>query len=187
MGACAHQPMGVISVGAVREPPLHHIQGRSDQGMASPDKNTTPQPEVAESRESALNIQNSAFRTPHFALRIGAVLAFSALLLFLAYQSRPSYAITVGTPTDSPLYDGFWDPERTPGENPPYKTYRWSRGYGTITFRDIGTGPYRVSLTLNAARPPGIPPAHLEIKSRDTTLLNIDPAPALSTYTFTVP
>jgi hypothetical protein len=115
------------------------------------------------------------------------VLTLSAFLLFLAYQARPSYAITVGTATDGPLYHGFWDPERTPGENPPYKTYRWSRGYGTVTFRDIGTGPYEVALTLNGARPPGIAPAHLEIKARDTTLLNIDPAAALATYTFTVP
>jgi hypothetical protein len=138
-------------------------------------------------QHSALSTQNTRFPIPNSALPIGAVLALSALLLFLAYQFRPSYAVTIGTATDGPLYDGFWEPERTPGENPPYKTYRWSRGYGTITFQDAGHGSYQVVVTVNGARPPGIPPAHLEVKSRGTTLLDIDPAPALATYTFTVP
>jgi hypothetical protein len=114
--------------------------------------------------------------------------ALSALLLVLAFGVRPSYRLAFGSPTDAPLIDGFWNAERTPpGFDAGYTTFRWTEAYSTVLLRDIGPGPYRVDLRLNATRPPEAPSATLKLEVGGSTLLETTPVPSLATYSITVP
>ncbi len=112
----------------------------------------------------------------------------STLLVLLAYQVRPSYNIVFGTPTDVPLLDGFHTGEFVPqNTNLGYRTFRWMEGYGRVTFADVGTQPFTAILTVNGARPAGQVPPMLRVQVAGSALLDVQPPPALSTYTFTVP
>lgn len=110
------------------------------------------------------------------------------LLIVAAYQARPSYDIQFGTPTDGPLLDGFQGGERVPANVAlGYQTFRWTSGYSTVTFRDVGAQPFTATLTVNGSRPAGQPPPRLVVKAAGQTLLDAQPPPGLSSQTFTVP
>ncbi|HVG00567.1 MAG TPA: hypothetical protein VND68_12070, partial [Chloroflexia bacterium] len=112
----------------------------------------------------------------------------ACLLVVLGYQTRPSYEIVVGSPTDAPLLDGFSGAEHVPeGVDLGYKTFRWLGSYGRVVLSDLGARPYSASLTVNGARPPGTPPPLLTAQVSGQTLLSVQPPPNVETYTFAVP
>ncbi len=130
----------------------------------------------AEVRSVVLRLLNPA---------IYAAMLAAALLVAVAYQVRPTYDITVGGPTDGPMLVGFNDRERTVG--PEALPFRWTTGDSWLVLRDVGRQDYSVALTVNGWRPPGQPPAHLRVEAGGRTLLELDPAPGIATYSFAVP
>lgn len=110
------------------------------------------------------------------------------LLIVAAYQVRPYYDIQFGTPTDGPLLDGFQGGERVPANVAlGYQTFRWTSGYSTVTFRDVGAQPFSATLTVNGSRPAGQTAPRMVVKAEGQTLLEMQPPPGLSSQTFVVP
>lgn len=109
----------------------------------------------------------------------------TALLVVLAYQVRPAYAIPVGTPVDSSLVEGFHAPEQMPGDA--QQRYRWTTDASYITLRDVGRQDFNVTLSLSGFRPEGPEPARLRVDAGDRTVLDVAPAPQLADYSFSVP
>ncbi len=117
---------------------------------------------------------------------VGIILA--AVLVALAYQVRPGYDIQFGTPTDGTILDGFHAGERVPANvDLGYKTFRWMKGYGTVTFRDVGAQPFTATLMVNGSRPEGQPAPRLTVRAAGHTLLEVQPPPGASSYSFGVP
>ncbi len=115
-------------------------------------------------------------------------LLLAAILVALAYQTRPSYDIQLGTGVDSPLLQGFNGPEQPPkGSGLPYQTFRWSTGAAQITLQDVGRQSFDVALSVNGSRPQGQPAPILRVSSHGKVLLNAQPTPGLADYRFTVP
>ena len=120
---------------------------------------------------------------------IYAAALLALVLLAAAYQVRPVYDITIGTTTDGPLLQSFYDRETPPkGSGLPYSTYRWTKGdTSSITFQDVGQQDLDVVLSINGARPSGQPAPHLVVKTGDTTLVDTNPPATLQEYKFSVP
>ncbi len=114
---------------------------------------------------------------------IGVLLTL--LLLTLAYQSRPTYDIQIGGPTDGPLLTGFNTREVAGGADP--APFRWSTGHSVITFRGVGRQDFRAQLLINGWRPADQVPAHLTISAGGVTFFDGAPAPEPKEYAFTVP
>jgi hypothetical protein len=119
---------------------------------------------------------------------------YAAILLALvvvvgAYQVRPVYDVTIGTTTDGPLLQSFYDRETPPKEaGVPYSTYRWTRGdASSITFQDVGTQDLDVTLTVNGSRPQGQPAPALTVKTGDVTQVNGAAPAGVQQYNFSVP
>lgn len=108
----------------------------------------------------------------------------SMVLVVLAYQARPSYAIGVGTPLDAAVVRGFNTPEQMPGEVP--QPFRWTTEQSFITLRDVGRQDFDVTLTVSGFRPQGQEPARLLVEVGERTVLDLEPAPQLTNYAFEV-
>ncbi|MDQ3930741.1 MAG: hypothetical protein M3328_16540, partial [Chloroflexota bacterium] len=108
----------------------------------------------------------------------------SLLLVVLAYQARPTYAIGVGTPLDAAIVRGFNTPEQMPGEVP--QPFRWTTQESFITLRDVGRQDFKVTLTLSGFRPQGQEPAALRVEVGERSVLDLEPAPQLTNYSFEV-
>ncbi|MDQ5823947.1 MAG: hypothetical protein M3441_06995 [Chloroflexota bacterium] len=106
------------------------------------------------------------------------------VLVVLAYQVRPTYAIGIGTPLDVSIVRGFNTPERMPGEVP--QAFRWTTEESFVTLRDVGRQDFNVILTASGFRPEGHEPATLRVHVGDRTLLDVQPAPQLTNYSFQV-
>ncbi|HYP21470.1 MAG TPA: hypothetical protein VEY08_15465 [Chloroflexia bacterium] len=111
------------------------------------------------------------------------VLATLALVV-LAYQVRPTYAIGVGTPPDTSIVRGFNTPEQMQGEVP--QAFRWTTEESFITLRDVGRQDFSVILTVSGFRPEGQEPARLKVDVGGRTVLDVEPAPQLTNYSFEV-
>lgn len=111
--------------------------------------------------------------------------ALTALLVVLAYQVRPTYAIGIGAPTDSSLVRGFNTPEILPGEV--RQPFRWSTADSYVTLRDVGRQDFSVIITVSGFRPEGQEAPRLYIDAGGKTLLDVTPAPRLTNYSFDVP
>ena len=78
---------------------------------------------------------------------------WALVILGLAYQARPRYAIDVGSRTDL----AFWNRRERRREGPATRaTYRWTAPDSALTLPGVGSGAYRA-----AARPERRPPARL--------------------------
>jgi hypothetical protein len=110
---------------------------------------------------------------------------FATLVLVLvAYQVRPTYAIGIGTPLDASMVRGFNTPEQMPGEVP--QPFRWTTEESSITLRDVGRQDFNIILTASGFRPEGQEPATLRVYAGDRMLLEVQPAPQLTNYSFQV-
>jgi hypothetical protein len=106
------------------------------------------------------------------------------VLVVLAYQVRPTYAIGIGTPLDASLVRGFNTPERMPSEVP--QPFRWTTEESFVTLRDIGRQDLNVTLTASGFRPEGQERAKLRVAVGNRTVLDVEPAPQLTNYSFQV-
>ena len=116
---------------------------------------------------------------------IYAGVVLTVLLVALAYQTRPSYDIQIGSPADEPLLSGFNTREVVAGDNP--VPFRWTTGYSTLTFRDVGRQDLNVMLLINGWRPPDQAPAQLNISAGGTSFFEGTPIAQPNEYRFTVP
>jgi hypothetical protein len=106
------------------------------------------------------------------------------VLVVLAYQVRPTYAIGIGTPVDTSIVRGFNTPEQMPGEVP--QPFRWTTAESSIVLRDVGRQDFNVILTVSGFRPEGQAPATLKVDVGNRTVLDITPATQLTNYSFAV-
>jgi len=116
---------------------------------------------------------------------IYAGLLLTALFVTLAYQSRPSYDIQIGSATDQPLLKGFNTREVVAGDEP--VPFRWTTGDAFVTFKEVGRQDFSVMMVINGWRPADQPPAHLRISSGGLTFFDGAPAPEPKEYLFVVP
>ncbi|HKP52863.1 MAG TPA: hypothetical protein VJ183_09440 [Chloroflexia bacterium] len=116
---------------------------------------------------------------------IYAGVLLTALFVTLAYQSRPSYDIKIGSPTDQPLLSGFNTREVVAGDEP--VPFRWTTGAATVTFKEVGRQDFSVMMLINGWRPDDQPPAHLRISSGGVTFFDGAPARESTEYRFVVP
>ncbi|MEO5953704.1 MAG: hypothetical protein ABIQ44_14670, partial [Chloroflexia bacterium] len=114
---------------------------------------------------------------------VGALLA--ALLVVAAYQIRPSYDIVVGSPTDVTAVRGFNAGERMQGADA--QSFRWTGDDSYIVLEGVGTQDFEVTLTVSGSRPEGQEAATFEVEVEGEKLLDVQPAPALTDYHFSVP
>ena len=112
-----------------------------------------------------------------------AVFALALLILALAYQVRTSYHLAPGK-TDGAFWSHINDRETDPNTK---QTYRWTTAASTLTLPGIGAGNYRLLLAINGSRPPGHPAPQVRVRAGDTLLAELQPAPALQSYTLAVP
>lgn len=109
----------------------------------------------------------------------------TALLVVAAYQVRPTYAIGIGSPTDSSLVRGFNTPEVLPGEVA--QPFRWTTADSYVTLRDVGRQDFNIILTVSGFRPAGQEAPSLKVDAGGGVLLDVTPAPRLTNYSFAVP
>lgn len=105
-------------------------------------------------------------------------------LVVLAYQVRPTYAIGIGAPLDASMVRGFNTPEQMPGEVP--QPFRWTTEESFVTLRDVGRQDFNITLTASGFRPDGQEPDTMRVDVGDRTLLEVNPAPQLTNYSFQV-
>jgi hypothetical protein len=120
---------------------------------------------------------------------IYAAILLALVLVVVAYQVRPAYDITIGTTTDGPLLQSFYDRETPPKDSSlPYSTYRWTRGdASSITFQDVGAQDFDVVLAVNGARPAGQASPALTVTVGSLTSVSAAPPPGVQEYRFSVP
>jgi hypothetical protein len=116
---------------------------------------------------------------------IYAGVLLTAFLVTLAYQSRPSYDVQIGSPTDQPLLSGFNTREVVAGDKP--VPFRWTTGDATVTFKEVGRQDFSVIMLINGWRPADQTPAHLSISSGGMTFFDGAPAQEPKEYRFVVP
>lgn len=106
------------------------------------------------------------------------------VLVVLAYQVRPTYAIGIGSPVDTSIVRGFNTPELMPGDV--RQPFRWTTEESFVTLRDVGRQDFNVVLTASGFRPEGQEPATLKVDVGGRTVLDVEPAPQLTNYSFQV-
>ncbi|MDQ3931081.1 MAG: hypothetical protein M3328_18290, partial [Chloroflexota bacterium] len=106
------------------------------------------------------------------------------VLVVLAYQVRPTYAVGIGTPLDASMVRGFNTPEQMPGQVP--QPFRWTTEESFITLRDVGRQDFNVTLTLSGFRPEGQERATLKVYVGERKVLDMYPEPQLTNYSFEV-
>jgi hypothetical protein len=87
------------------------------------------------------------------------VIVWALLILGLAYQARPRYAIDVGSRTDL----AFWNGVNGGEKDATGATFRWTAPSSALTLPGVGRGAYRLRLDLNGYRPPGFPPPEVVV------------------------
>jgi hypothetical protein len=111
------------------------------------------------------------------------VIVWALLILGLAYQARPRYAIDVGSRTDL----AFWNGVNGGEKDATGATFRWTAPSSALTLPGVGRGSYRLRLDLNGSRPPGFPPPQVVVEAGGQTLTTLHPDPARKVYDVAVP
>jgi hypothetical protein len=130
-------------------------------------------------RNSVLRAASSAFRTPHSALFIAAIVA-----LAIAYQVRAPITLDMASP-DEEIYlkQGFYPPEETAGV-----TYRWTSGDAQIDLPGVGSGiPLKLQLNLQEFRPAPLSPQAVTISLNGNPVIEFTPGVELAAYHFDLP
>ncbi len=117
-------------------------------------------------------------------LYLAAFFLFSFPVRPLAYEA---YEVTLNRRDN---YKSFYDPERDAAGN----SYAWTRPEATLYFGDVPRyAPLRFEIRLNLSRPPGLPPAEIElseVRSGQHVPIGIirpDPTrPGFQDYEFTI-
>ncbi len=106
------------------------------------------------------------------------VVALSLLVVALAYQVRPGYALQAGSKTDAPFWQHVNDGEQEPATK---ATYRWTTDVSTLVLPGVGAGAYTVQLDLSGSRPAGFPAPVVDVLAGGQVLATLQPAPARQT------
>src|SRR6476469_411918 len=111
------------------------------------------------------------------------VFVWALVILGLAYQARPRYAVDVGSRTDL----AFWNGVNGGEKDATGATFRWTGASSALTLPGVGSGAYRLRLDLNGARPPGFPAPELVVEAGGQTLTTLRPEPTRKAYDVAVP
>ena len=113
-----------------------------------------------------------------FALPVLALLAWAGLVMLLAYQARPTYAVSMDRSFDRHyLTDGWHQPE----ENPQFK-FRWMSGYATVRFPAIGRQPLKLAIHMGTQGIDPTPEKKVQVTARGALVAVFDVRPSIDRF-----
>lgn len=117
------------------------------------------------------------------ALPVLALLAWAGLVMLLAYQARPAYAVGMDRSFDRHyLTDGWHQPE----ENPLFK-FRWMSGYATVRFPAIGRQPLKLVIQMGTQGIDPTPEKKVQVTARGALVAVFDVRPSIDRFEVPVP
>ncbi|HVF99981.1 MAG TPA: hypothetical protein VND68_09095, partial [Chloroflexia bacterium] len=112
------------------------------------------------------------------ALPVLALLAWAGLVMLLAYQARPTYAVSMDRSFDRHyLTDGWHQPE----ENPLFK-FRWMSGYATVKFPAIGRQPLKLVIQMGTQGIDPTPEKKVQVTARGALVAVFEVRPSIDRF-----